>query len=97
MNLLTAEVDAPVDAPSAQTIHTLFVIPELPTVTVAQVDVGDVTDEADVSDEVEDAPEPSFHLSTQMILAVILTSVILSALAVAAVASFAPQGFSAGT
>ncbi|WP_059020288.1 hypothetical protein [Mycobacterium sp. M26] len=101
MNLLTAEVDAPVDAPSAQTIHTLFVIPELPTVTVAEAPadtaVAEVADETEASDEVEDAPEPSFHLSTQMILAVILTSVILTALAVTAVASFAPQGFSAGT
>lgn len=104
MNLLTAEVDAPVTAPATQTIHTLFVIPESAAATLVEpagdLDVAHATDGDDVAlatDDAEDSAEPSFSFSTQMVLALILASVILTALAVTAVASFAPQGFSAGS
>ncbi|WP_167103098.1 hypothetical protein [Mycobacterium sp. DL592] len=99
MNLLTAETAAVADAPTAHGIHTVFVIPEPSLTAPAETDQdAALAEPCDVVDERADvSPNPSFHLSTQMILAVILTTVILTAVAVTAVASFAPQGFSAGT
>ncbi|WP_328354672.1 hypothetical protein OG976_24060 [Mycobacterium sp. NBC_00419] len=102
MNLLTA--DPVVDAPTAHGIHTMFVIPEPSVASPVETDQdaavaepAGVIEECDVVSPEPVTAEPSFHLSTQMILAVIVTTVILTALAVTAVASFAPQGFSAGT
>ena len=41
--------------------------------------------------------EPSFHLSPRLVLAVVLATVLLSALAIMTVATLAPQGFAAGS
>jgi len=41
--------------------------------------------------------EPNFHLSPRVVLAIVLATVLLSALAIMMVASLAPQGFAAGS
>lgn len=41
--------------------------------------------------------QPSFHLSPRLVLAVVLVTVLLSALAIMTVATIAPQGFAAGS
>ncbi len=41
--------------------------------------------------------EPSFHLSPRLVLAIVLATVLLSALAIMTVATLAPQGFAAGS
>lgn len=92
MTLVIADSDASGVAASMQAVYPLFVIPA-PVAAAAT----DSIEEHDLSEAAEDAPQPSFDLSARMILAIILTSVILTVLAVTTVASFAPQGFSAGT
>ena len=68
----------------------------LKTIVMPAAEPDSLADE-DAVEAVAGVVEPSFHLSPRLVLAIVLATVLLSALAIMTVATIAPQGFAAGS
>jgi len=87
-SLVNIEIDTNVVESIAQTYLKTIVMPAAEPEALA---------DEDAVEAVAGVVEPSFHLIPRLVLAIVLATVLLSALAIMTVATIAPQGFAAGS